>query len=273
MHCPHCSAPVDDFKARDCPVCGRPLDPVALEIRRIPWAAMGWLSLIYAAPLATWIFTGLVSRNVALTGMILSVACAVGLALRKDIKILAALGLTGGFLIPILMDSGTTAPATLYSVILVLDLAALAMAVTRGWSLLTKIAFAATWLILATTYIPLDPGGPFTVRLGFVNAFLMLFILWPMAEDLRGVDTLRNRDAFLPLAAGLFALGLSYPLIERNYGVHWCAALTMGYFVLFFTAAATLFLLGRRRRSSFGPLALSSALYLALSFVIAFAVT
>ncbi|WP_461208893.1 hypothetical protein [Desulfocurvus sp. DL9XJH121] len=274
MRCPHCSTPVTDPRAALCPSCGRSLDPVVREVRRIPWSTAGWLVLLYTAPLATWAGTGLVPNWAALAGMGLSVALALVLALRLNCKTLAALGLLGGFLAAILLHadpgSALAAQGVFLACLLGLDLAAAALALTRGWTLLAKAAFAATWLVLAASYEPLAPGDGLGVRLWFVQGFLTLFVLWPLAEDLLGADSLASRDAFLGLAAGMLALGLSFPLLERHYGLAWCAGLTLGYSLLYLSAASLLFVLGRRRGSSFGVLAVSSALFLVLTLVTLF---
>jgi uncharacterized membrane protein len=272
MRCPHCSKELVDTAAFICPHCGGLLDPMEGEVQRIRWFSIGCLSFVYAGSFALWALSGVASRGTALTGMSLAVVCALALALKYDAKVLAALGLAGGFLTPLLLDTGSTNPAALYAAMLALNLAALGMAQLRGWPLLAKAAFACTWVIVAATYIPMAPGPELTLRLWAVHAFLVVFVAWPMIEDLRGIDTIRNRNAFLPLAAAMIALGVAYPLIERNHGLIWCAALTLAYSALYLAAAAALFLLGKRRRSCVWLLTLTSAVNLVLTVIIALSI-
>lgn len=268
MRCPHCSKTLVDTAAFICPHCGGLLDPMSGEVGRIRWVAIGGLSFVYAGCFALWALSGVLPRSAALAGMTLTVVCALGLALYLDAKVLAAIGLAGGFLAPLLLDTGSTAATTLYSVMLALNLAALGISQLRGWPLLAKAAFAATWVIVATTYIPMDPGPELTTRLWAVHGFLLIFIIWPMVEDLRGIDTVRNRNAFLPLAAAMISLGVTYPLIERNYALIWCAALTLAYCAVYFTAAAILFALGKRQGSCVWLMTLTSAVNLVLTVII-----
>lgn len=268
MRCPHCSKTLVDTAAFICPHCGGPLDPMSGEVKRIRWFSISGLSFVYAGCFALWAFSGILPRGAALSGMVLAVLCAFGLALYYDAKVLAALGLLGGFLSPVLLDMGTTTPITLYSVMLALNLAALGMSQLRGWPLLAKASFAATWVIVATTYIPMDPGPAMNARLWAIHAFMLVFLAWPMIEDLRNINTIRNRNAFLPLASAMIALGVVYPLIERNYGLIWCAALTLAYSTVHLLAAAFLFSLGKRRQTCLWVLALTSGVNLVLTVII-----
>lgn len=71
----------------------------------------------------------------------------IALALRHDSQALAALALAGGFLAPVLIDTGTDAPGLLFAWFAVLNGAVFAIAWRRSWRALNVLGFAVTFAL------------------------------------------------------------------------------------------------------------------------------
>ena len=92
----------------------------------------------------------LVPAGVAFPLMALVAAGSVWLAISNRAFMLAALGVTGGFLAPVLASTGTGSHVALFSYYLVINLGIAAVAWHRHWRLLNLIGFTFTFVIGAT---------------------------------------------------------------------------------------------------------------------------
>jgi hypothetical protein len=79
--------------------------------------------------------------------MIAVTAMSAVLALRYDSLAIAAMGMVGGYLTPLLLSTGEDRPWFLFSYLLVLNVAATELAGRRNWRPLELISFVATALI------------------------------------------------------------------------------------------------------------------------------
>jgi uncharacterized membrane protein len=105
--------------------------------------------ILYLAIYAAFGFYHLVPQTFAFLLMVVVTLMAAALALRYDAVAIAALGMFGGYLTPILLSSGVDHPWFLFTYILLLDLGALALARVRPWALLNILSFIATVLLYA----------------------------------------------------------------------------------------------------------------------------
>jgi uncharacterized membrane protein len=140
--------------------------------------------------------------------MTLITASAFVLAARLDAQVVAILGILGGFLTPVLINTGHDNPAGLFGYIAVLVVGLVAVALHRGWLYLVPLGAAGTVLMLVAWadrfYVPEKTGTAMIVCLGFCALFL------GAAEAARrtGRDSLLlSRTAIaLPAVAFCFAL-------------------------------------------------------------------
>ena len=79
--------------------------------------------------------------------LVAAAGATIGLALRHDSQALAALALAGGFLAPVLIDTGTDAPALLFAWFALLNAAVFAIAWRRSWRALNVLGFAFTFAL------------------------------------------------------------------------------------------------------------------------------
>ncbi len=105
--------------------------------------------ILYLSIYAAFGFYHLVPQTFAFLLMVVVTLMAAALALRYDAVAIAALGMFGGYLTPILLSSGVDHPWFLFTYILLLDLGALALSRVRPWALLNILSFIATALLYA----------------------------------------------------------------------------------------------------------------------------
>ena len=101
---------------------------------------------------------------VGLAGLVVVTAAGVALALRFDSIILAVLAVCGGYLAPILMDTGSRNLAGLYGYMLILVFGSLIISRMRSWQPVNILSFIFTWSIYAASN-PFPRGGGFNVPL------------------------------------------------------------------------------------------------------------
>ena len=135
------------------------------------------IAILYLSFYASFAFYHLLPQSVPFALMTLTTALSGALALRYDAPAIAALGLIGGYLTPVLLSTGEDRPVIFFSYIFLLDLGALALVRARQWLKFEYLAFAAT-LVLYSAWI----GTHFTaekqpVATVFALLFYSLFLL------------------------------------------------------------------------------------------------
>ena len=140
---------------------------------------------------------------IGLAGLVVVTAAGVALALRFDSIILAVLAVCGGYLAPVLMDTGSHNLAGLFAYMLILVGGSLAVARMRSWQPVNILSFLFTWGIYAASE-PFPGGGGLNVPLTASPNWLEL------AADV-------NRGYAIALGAGtLFFLAFCVQTVAFN---------------------------------------------------------
>lgn len=170
--------------------------------------------ILYATTFAARSLYGLIPTGAAFLLMSVVTAVAFVLAVRFDARVVAILGLFGGFLTPILVSTGEDNPLGLFTYIGLLDLGLLAVALRQRWNFLAALGAAGTVLLQLGWLGRFFSSGlyyegskvliPFAVFLGFSVLFLAALAL----AKRRGQDD----DWFLTPAAVLpvVSLGVTF---------------------------------------------------------------
>ncbi|HEX2053893.1 MAG TPA: DUF2339 domain-containing protein [Actinomycetota bacterium] len=172
--------------------------------------AGGGVAICYLSLWAGYQLYDLTSPVVTLLLLAGVVGAGGGLSLRHDSQALAVLAALGGFLNPLLVNTGRGSVAALNLYLLVLDAGILALAFHKSWRPLALVGLAATWL-LAFAGLVAGEGSESLVSLGFAVAFFALF----QSFLLRGPFTNRTavpRDDLLATglnSVALFTMGMS----------------------------------------------------------------
>ncbi|MSV34958.1 MAG: DUF2339 domain-containing protein [Bryobacterales bacterium] len=105
------------------------------------------LALLYLSFYASFGFYQLLPQSVAFLLMCLTTLSAAALALHYRSRVVAVLGLVGGFLTPALLSTGENRMWTLAAYTLLLSAGAVSVARLQGWPALRSLAWAGTWML------------------------------------------------------------------------------------------------------------------------------
>ena len=142
------------------------------------------IAVLYSAFYAGHSLYGLFDGKVTFALMILTTVVAALLSIRYNAMFIAGLGLVGGFATPLLLSTGQDRPVALFLYILLLDIGFLAMAVRRGWHLITLISLFLTlciqggWLALKMNPAKLQVGLSFATLSSLLYLALPSVAVW-----------------------------------------------------------------------------------------------
>jgi hypothetical protein len=155
--------------------------------------------------------------------MALITATAFVLAVRLRAPVVAILGILGGFLTPVLINTGHDNPPGLFGYLALLNVGLIAVALHRRWFYLVPLGAAGTVLMIFSWagrfYLPAKTSVAMLVCLGFSALFIAANAL---ARRLGRHDRLLAWSAAaLPLVAFAFAFGfLNYPTVAARGGLY-----------------------------------------------------
>jgi uncharacterized membrane protein len=228
--------------------------------------AGGGVAVLYFATFAAYRIYELIPSLPAFGLMILTTALAISLAVIYDVLALAALGLAGGFLTPVLLSSGQDRPLALFSYLTLLNAGVLATAFVKRWPLLAQLGFIATYIVYGAWWDTRFAPEKFAVAFVFLQLFFLIYALIPFLYELRENEASAGagKSAFLGLANGFAAFAFSYSMLEP-YGMRWAALLSCAYAGAYLALAAQLARRGLREGPGFALMLGNASLYLSLA--------
>ena len=152
--------------------------------------------------------------------MVILVAFSGFLAVRQNAKSLAIFGVTGGFLAPILMSTGTGSHITLFSYYALLNVGIFAIAWFKSWRDLNLVGFLFTFAISAAwgykAYLP----EHFVSSEAFLILFYLFYLIIPILYAFKQKPQLKGYvDGTLIFGLPLIAFALQGGLVEPfEYG-------------------------------------------------------
>ncbi len=179
--------------------------------------------VLYLSVWAAYTLFGLVPASVAFAAMMLITVTNAWLCWRQNSELLAFYALAGGLLTPLLLWAAEGAELTLFSYLLMLDLAVLVLVAQRPWSRLVLAAFAGTAVYEVAWYVGHYTPESLAMTTCFVATFFLLFSAAPqLLRNFRlasGVGALTFEDQLalllLPLLNGLLAFAEFYALLSE----------------------------------------------------------
>ncbi len=188
----------------------------------------GGIGVLYLTLFAAFRLYSLLPAGFTLGLMLLLVFAAAVLAIVQDAKSLAILGITGGFLAPILAGSNTGSHVDLFSYYLILNFGIVLIAWRKAWRVLNLMAFVFTfvigtlWGVLRYRPELFASTEPFLI--GFFMIFLATAILFARQLLAQGRhDYVQSTLVFGPPLVGF---GLQALLVQHfDYGLAWSAFL------------------------------------------------
>lgn len=175
-------------------------------------AGVGFLTVF-----AAYAFYDLVPSSFAFTMLLAMVILTALMAVAQSSQALAALGVTGGFLAPVLVSSGSGNYVGLFSFYLLLNVLILSVAWFNAWRALNLLGFFFTFGI--ATFWGYQSYQPefFASTEPFLIAFVLLYVAVSVLFALRQPPALRGLvDGTLIFGTPLVAFGLQSQLLDGD---------------------------------------------------------
>jgi len=138
------------------------------------------IGALYLSLWAAFQVYSLVPSGVAFVMMMAVTAATAAMALAQDAQILAAFALAGGFSTPLLLSTGQNREVDLFSYVLLLDVATLALVSFRPWRRLLVMSYAGTLLLYVGWYSRFYTQNQLGLTLGFASLFFAIFAIAPL---------------------------------------------------------------------------------------------
>ena len=184
----------------------------------------GGIAILYLSIFAAFALYDLVPALAALGFSFLVTLTAAGLAIRYESRVIAVLGILGGFATPLFLADKLPQQAALLAYVLILDVGVLALATFRNWRWFTLLALVGSLILFVFWKESLDPPlslaqpGITVIFLIFVGATTLFHLIWrrrPLPFD----------QALMVLNAAAY-LGISYWQLWDDFRA-WMGGLTL----------------------------------------------
>ncbi|MHC4876621.1 MAG: DUF2339 domain-containing protein [Planctomycetota bacterium] len=194
----------------------------------------GGVATLYFSVFAAANFYELIPITAAFGAMVAVTVLAGGVALRFNSKLVAVLGVLGGYGTPVMLDTNVVNFFGLYGYMLVLGVGVLWMCAYKQWPLLNYLSLGCHW-VLAGLALRQYEADYFLEVMPFLAAFFVLFSTMVFLYNLRTRTRSNLLDVLvLFLNAGIF-FAMSFRVIEVAYSREWVAAATLSL-TAFYTA-------------------------------------
>jgi uncharacterized membrane protein len=195
------------------------------------------IGILYLSLWASSQYFHLVPASVAFVAMILVTASTITLALTQDAEILAVYAMIGGFSTPALVSTGENHEIILFSYVLLLDAAILAMVAFKPWRRIVWGAMLGTAVMYIGWAAQFYDSTERAVTIFFASAFFAVFALVPLVAPLTHSRWHRGMSitlSLLPLVNGAaFFLALYVMYDSETVTLTWYAlALAAVYLLL-----------------------------------------
>ncbi len=218
---------------------------------------------LYLSLWAAYSLYHLIPPSLAFAVMILVTAFIGFMAWVQDAELLGLYGIVGALSTPILVSTGVNHEVTLFTYLLVLDIAALVLVALRPWSRLLFGAFAGTALLIGGWWSEYYTDAQFGWTAFFLSCFFLIFAFAPrlVRVDLEdgAPHSMWDNLALVVLPVANAALGfIAFYFLFDWFKSDWAGAFLAVGFAAFYLLLLRLPARGRLREST----ALLSALHL-----------
>ena len=187
--------------------------------------------VLYLALWAAFHLYTLIPAEVALGAMVLVTAWNAYMSWAQNSELLAAYALAGGFATPVLLSTGGNHEVFLFTYLLAIDVATIALVKLRPWPRLLLGAFPFTVVYFMGWFASFYVAEELAVTSAFIALFVAAFASVPIAREQgrkdgegeavadRGRLSVLLEDILLPLANSAFA-GLAFYSVLQDAGHH-----------------------------------------------------
>ena len=224
--------------------------------------------VLYLSLWAAFSLYHLVPAGVAFAAMVLVTAFNGFMAWVQDAELLALYAIVGGVSTPLLLSTGENHEATLFTYLLVIDIAVLVLVALRPWSRLLFMAFTGSALFYVAWALEYYTSGQAPRTAFFLACFFLIFAFAPRLVQRKiddeahvaGWDSLAL--VVLPIANAAWGFLGFYVILDRpatNWAQPWLAVAFAAFYLLLLRLPQS----GRLKSSP----ALLSGLHLAMAVV------
>lgn len=186
--------------------------------------------------------------------MVLITLLACALSLRYDVKWLAALGVIGGFLTPVLVSSGRDSFYTLMFYMALLNCGVFFISFKKNWNLVNTLGFFGTYILYSGWYSKYYHDERFWPAVLFLNFFYLIYSVAPFAyQFIKKQNESSPVSGFFVMTLNSFiAFGYSYNMILSHFQAsYYVSVATVFYAAVFLSMASHLFKQGKRFSDAF----------------------
>lgn len=186
----------------------------------------GGLAVLYLSIFVAFDSYHLISQIPAFLIMTLITAVGIVLSIRYDAISLVIVSTLGGFLTPFLVSTGENNEVELFSYILILDLAILAISMFKKWRWLNILGFFGTVLVFLSWSGRFYNEDELFVTMLFLTLFFITYSISSLVYNLVRNEKSSGVEQMLTLMAGVIFFASSYAMLNPSYHVF------MGFFAL-----------------------------------------
>jgi uncharacterized membrane protein len=177
--------------------------------------------VLYLSLWAAFQLYHLLPASAALGAMILVTAWNAYMAWSQNSEVLAAYAVAGGFATPLLLSTGGNHEIFLFTYILAIDIATVALVRLKSWPRLLLGAFPATVAFFIGWYVEyfgVSDGEPVAATTLFIVLFFVVFV-FPTIHRAQDGEQPRNAitEILLPLANATFAALALYSVLQDSH--------------------------------------------------------
>jgi uncharacterized membrane protein len=221
----------------------------------------GGIAILYFSIFAAFNFYNLIPQFPAFLLMALITATAVLMSVRYNSRVIAVLGILGGFGTPLMLATGKDNQVALFSYIVLLDLGILALAYSKNWRALNLLAFVFTQLISVAWALSYYTESKLWRTEFFLTIFFLIFAFMAFLYNIIHRQKTVYYDQFLILINGAIYFLWTYSLLQDHYSDY------LGFFALLLAMAYAGLAILARRRSPNDQFLILIQLGIALTFI------
>ncbi len=194
----------------------------------------GGVGLLYLTVFAAFRLYQLLPAGLVFTLLVAMAVFSAMLAVLQDSRSLAAMGVSGGFLAPILASTGAGSHVALFSFYALLNGGILIIAWFKAWRSLNLLGFAFTFVIGLSWGARFYRPELFASTEPFLILFFLFYVTIAILFALRQEASIKNPvDGTLVFGAPMIAFGLQSVLVRDSaYGAAYSALVLSGFYLI-----------------------------------------
>ena len=176
----------------------------------------GGVTLLYLSIYGAFGFYELIDRTTAFGFLVFVVIVAHWLAVLYDARAMAIMAQIGGFLVPLLLSSGSDRYVILFAYIAILNLGVVLVSFMKNWHWVGAVSFSLTYLLFLAWYSDNYGIEKRPAALAFLLAVFALYLLADLAPRIRGRAS--SAEQWIRLTANPFLFfAFFYDMLESDY--------------------------------------------------------